>query len=352
MPFVEYYKAARLRKARRSKRLKGRPEWQDKLPESSEAKETFRIAAKYEERFTRAFLNAVRHMLTPEDEKNFKKAFKSGSIQECIDSLPVFREGATDDKKVWERFIDRLDDVYYDILKESGQAAARRMNKDFNTDFEFTMEPLHKAEVPPPVSFVPVNPYAVDWIQTRSLDLAKKTLAANQREVIREILEHSFEHGLRAEKTYASIKANIGLNHKGPLSYRAVRNREALHRAAGLPEAEVKRLTDKYRNKLLNTRAEMIARTETIAANAAGRNQTWQLAQEAGKLPDVVREWIAAPDSPDPDRPCEQCEDLDGKTAKIGEPYESTEGPVDAPPAHPDCRCTETIRKRRKGDAV
>lgn len=348
MPFVEYYKAARIRKARRTKR----PEWQDRVPDTSEAKETFRIAAKYEDKFVRAFLSAVRNMLTPEDEKNFKQAFRSGSIQECIESIPVFREGATDDKKVWERFMDQVDDVYYDILNESGQAAARRLNKDFKINFKFTMEPLQKAEVPPPISYVPVNPYSVEWMKTRSLDLAKKTLAANQREVIREILEDSFERGLRAEKTYASIKANIGLNHKGPLSYRAVRNREALHRAAGLPEVEVKRLTDRYRNKLLKTRAQMIARTETIAANAAGRNQTWKLAQEAGQLPDVVREWIAAPDSPNPDRPCEQCEDLDGKTAKIGEPYESIEGPVDAPPAHPDCRCTETIRKRRATDAV
>jgi SPP1 gp7 family putative phage head morphogenesis protein len=73
--------------------------------------------------------------------------------------------------------------------------------------------------------------------------------------------------------------------------------------------------------------AEMVARTETTRAMTAGIMATYTHAGVQSV------QWLAAED----ERTCVYCEDADGLTALVGQPFESVE--VDAPPAHPSCRC-------------
>lgn len=105
----------------------------------------------------------------------------------------------------------------------------------------------------------------------------------------------------------------------------------------------IKRVEEIY-TQAKGVRAEMIARTETIAASNAG-------AEEAYRQSPVVtyKEWFANPGA------CEFCVSLNGKVVgistdflKLGDAVTSESGAtynvdyedVGHPPLHPDCRCT------------
>lgn len=338
MPLIEQFRNVRIFK--RSRRLKGRPEWQDEIPDSQAGRDAYRIAAEHESRFSRAFLEAVRTIITPEVEKDFFEAWKTGSIREVLATLPIFVEGDEETAKAWGPFLRKINVAYFDVIDESGKVAAKELNKKFRTSAEWTMsdkpegadEVIEKAEVAP---VVPVNPYSLKWIEERGLELATQGISAQQKAVVNSIIEGALEEGLRPTDVLREIKANIGLTDR---EYNAVLNRRDLLDAQGYSERDAAGLTEKYRQDLLTKRAKRIARTETIAAQSQGRKAAWELAAEQGKLPDVERVWMAPPPSANPNRPCEICLELDGKTARLGEPYESLyEGAVDAPPVHPNC---------------
>jgi SPP1 gp7 family putative phage head morphogenesis protein len=78
-------------------------------------------------------------------------------------------------------------------------------------------------------------------------------------------------------------------------------------------------------------RAEMIARTELIAANNQGNLQSYRDAADEGV--NVLKEWITAGD----DLVSEECqENEDEGPIPLDEDFPSGD---DAPPLHPNCRC-------------
>lgn len=86
-----------------------------------------------------------------------------------------------------------------------------------------------------------------------------------------------------------------------------------------------------------DARAEMIARTETMAASNAGQQEAWDQAVEAGLLSgDELQEWITASD----EAACPVCSDMDGEQVGLDEMFEVDGEDMDGPPAHPNCRCT------------
>ena len=72
-----------------------------------------------------------------------------------------------------------------------------------------------------------------------------------------------------------------------------------------------------------DSRAEMIARTETAIAAIEGRQQTM-----IETMPDGMKEWILSPDA------CVECEPFGGVIIPIDEDFEEGD-----PPLHPNCRC-------------
>jgi SPP1 gp7 family putative phage head morphogenesis protein len=84
-------------------------------------------------------------------------------------------------------------------------------------------------------------------------------------------------------------------------------------------------------------RAENIARTETMRASNEGQLEAWDQATDAGLLTGTEeKEWIVTPD----DRLCPICEPMEGETAALNEDFDVDGDKIDAPPAHPRCRCT------------
>jgi SPP1 gp7 family putative phage head morphogenesis protein len=81
------------------------------------------------------------------------------------------------------------------------------------------------------------------------------------------------------------------------------------------------------------SRAEMIARSESIRASAKGALETYKA---SGVIDRTI--WVATPD----ERLCPQCEILDGTVLELeGAFFSTTYGDKkgDGPPAHPNCRC-------------
>lgn len=101
---------------------------------------------------------------------------------------------------------------------------------------------------------------------------------------------------------------------------------------------DVDELTDKILDLIGDeTRAEMVARTETMRAANEGQMQLWDQATEAGLLTgDEQKEWIVTPD----DRLCPICEPLDGEKTGLDDTFKVDGEEIDGPPAHPRCRCT------------
>ena len=339
MPFVSYYKAAR--KQKRSNRLKGRPAWQDVVPDSKQGKDAYAIAAKYEKAFSRAFLDVVRNLITPEISKDFLRAYRAGNMGEALNAFPYFTEDP--EAKIWEKFTDRLAVAYGTVIQAAGDASTRDLNKKFKTNFKFyTLPPEPEAEVlkgrddvrrAAAGMTVNINPYSIQWIKDRGLELVTQSITAQQKQVVTDTIFNAMEIGARPTDALATIKANIGLTARDA---KAVARRHLLHLEQGMSPGQAEALANKYSEKLLTNRANMIARTETIAAQAQGRKAAWQVAQDSGNLPSVQRRWMAPPASPNPNRPCDICLELDGSTALINEPYDSAYiGYIDGPTAHP-----------------
>lgn len=194
------------------------------------------------------------------------------------------------------------------------------------------------------VPTVRVNPRSIEWARERGSRLIRN-VSASTKETVRNIVARHIERGERAESMVSAIRRAVGLL---PREEQAVDTRRELLIDQGVSASRADELSDRYASDLREARAWRIARTETIAAQNRGLLDTWQEAADSGALPaGVVRVWSSAPESENPNRPCQICLDLDGTQAKLGEPFESEllESSVMTPPAHPNCRCTMTLQR-------
>lgn len=104
---------------------------------------------------------------------------------------------------------------------------------------------------------------------------------------------------------------------------------EGINAGESIPDL-VKRVNETYDN-WTTSRSEMIARTETIRASNEGNLEGYR---QSGVV--EYKMWLCAPD----ERTCEVCSDLaDMDPIGLDDTYETDEGGVDGPPAHPRCRC-------------
>ncbi len=113
---------------------------------------------------------------------------------------------------------------------------------------------------------------------------------------------------------------------------------------------QVRRETDQYAARLRRSRARTIARTEILTASNAGRMGAYQQAVDAGMLDPkhAVKEWEVGPFDV-----CPICVELGRTTSSAGipltQPFQASNGwSGDAPPAHPNCRCTVEINPNAK----
>lgn len=189
----------------------------------------------------------------------------------------------------------------------------------------------------------------VSWrhVSTSVLDAIERRAASRiigivdeTRRAIRQLVERAYTAGEHARTLIPEIRQTIGLTARQELAvarYRASLETDGVKR----PAERIDRMVARYRKKLLNYRAELIARTETLQAMNDGQRASWATMVEKGLLDSsrFEREWLAI--IPTDGRTCPVCTELDAARAPIGGEYPG-EGGI-GPPQHPDCRCTEKI---------
>lgn len=181
------------------------------------------------------------------------------------------------------------------------------------------------------------NPFSEDFVRRRGAELVT-AITERARQQIRDAVEAGFTEGRTVDQTARTIRSTIGLD---PRLSRAVETHMTSLIEAGSPDEVIERSSLRYANQLLNYRAELIARTETIAASNQGVMDSWRQAQQEGLIqPGMKKRWIHAKGSL---RTCPICDELGSSdpipldeefsSALSGESYAR-------PPAHPACRCT------------
>lgn len=124
------------------------------------------------------------------------------------------------------------------------------------------------------------------------------------------------------------------------------RTLQRIAKGGKLSPAQVEKMVAAYRRKLIAWRAETFARTAAIQAANEASAVAWHEAVASGAIPaaEVRRYWVIAED----ERTCPVCRGIaDAHPQGVGltDPF----GTVQAPPAHPNCRCTVWIRRERSG---
>lgn len=192
----------------------------------------------------------------------------------------------------------KLPDLLLDIVAAGGKVAANTLPAQL---LRANAGKTPAAPVKPVVNyrFDATDPRAIEWAKTHAAELVTQ-VSETTRQDIRDAITSTFEDGVPIPEATQEILAAVGDE----------------------------------------TRARLIARTEVMTAANEGQRQAWDQAVDAGLLTGREQQvWIVTPD----DKLCPICEPLDGKTAPLGGEFETSEGNIDGPPAHPNCRCTTGI---------
>lgn len=334
MPLVLVHKADRVWKAKQKKA--GR--------DANALRRANAIADAHVGRFARVFNDIQRELIDDEVAAKLRGVLRdSTSVEAALATIPWYDPDKP--SAFWDKAIERIVRAYADVIQAAGEGEARRISEQLGADIKFQLrdEPVEKAGKKV-VPTVPINPYAKKWIKQNAGNLIQQNITRQQKATVRSLLLDSFSKGQRAEAIVDRLRSTIGLTTREAM---AVENRRIMLEDKGWDVDTVQRESDDYGEQLRKVRAERIARTETVAAQAEGRNEMWRLAKESGSLPPVVRVWVAIPSLGSPSRTCEICQGLDGAEAGIDEPYPTdlTDDVILHPPAHPNCRCTEILQR-------
>jgi hypothetical protein len=318
MPFVAVQKAARARRIRKARRP--RPEWQDIIPADQEQRQAYRIAARHVERFSRAYRNAIKELTQSIDRKELEQALRIGNANKVLEAIQWFDEN--DPAPHWQRMDRLFRSAFSDVMEEAGKAEAKRVNKLV----------VLKQEPPVAFAFDLDNPFTEPWIVEHSAVRVAEVSVQGQ-EAVRAIVEQGFRFQEPPVKMARAIidDSGIGLLER---EVTAVGNLERRLRDAGVEEALIDKRSAQYADRLMRERAIRIARTETIQAEGAAIEQSWQVAAESGFVTSQAhKEWIASVGS---ERTCEICIELDGQIVPVNETWNSSiVGAVTTGAAHP-----------------
>ena len=184
------------------------------------------------------------------------------------------------------------------------------------------------------------TPQVKNWMKSHLAELVDG-IGEVSKQTIKQTLEQGILTGRHPTRIAQDIKRDLGLT---PRSAEAVSRKWATLEAQGVPLKRVEQITNRYADKLLKHRAQVIAHTESMTAVNQGRQQLWEQLDSAGAFPfQVVKEWLTSQD----EMVCEICGPMNEQRRKIDEEFNGPDGSSTmAPPIHPQCRCTSLIIER------
>ena len=202
-------------------------------------------------------------------------------------------------------------------------------------------------------------------------DTAFRRVLADVRVGLREQVATELARGIGPRQVAVALKTQVGrvgltaYDERIIASYRTAleegRFSDALQRAlrdkrfdksltGELSPAQIEKMVEAYRRKLVALRAETFARTSAMSAANDATTQSWRdaVAQGTVAYEDVKRYWVTAKD----ERLCPICEpipSLNPDGVGLDDAFETDNGPMQNPPAHPNCRCSVFLRLERSG---
>ena len=189
------------------------------------------------------------------------------------------------------------------------------------------------------ISFDLDNPRTQSYLARNAATLVRR-VRDETRLAIRRITTDAHARGLnvgqQAEKIAAALRRDIGLNQR---QAGALGKLEASLIESGIPQARIDTQVNAYRDRLIDSRARMIARHETMTGSSVGQQEVWTQATEQGLLePDQKRRLLTQPRL-NPDNPCAICGPAAGEIRGLREPFSIGMGP----PFHVGCECTTVL---------
>ncbi len=235
---------------------------------------------------------------------------------------------AADDITAALREIGSLETVAYDRLDPGAVAALQGYRDELIADLTGTMQDAIAQVLTSGVTAgVPQEQLAQDIARTVGLTPQQAQAVANYRRAILAGDASALDRTLRDRRYDATLQRAIAGEYVEP--------------------ERVSAMVRRYAHRMLDFRAQTIARTETLRAVNRGRLEAYRQAITAGKLDpvDVRRRWLTAHD----ELVCPVCRSiplLNARGIALDAVYLSADGPIDAPPVHPRCRCTEEFEIR------
>jgi hypothetical protein len=243
-------------------------------------------------------------------------------------TLPVFDPRNPESSARWHDVSQQFDERYKALLAASGKE-------------EFARIGLKSA-------FNLRNPWSLTWIEEHTGALIKD-ISAQTRQNIVGLVNSTFAGGLNPQQLKTLIRGEIGLL---PKEAQAVERRYQMSLSQGIKPEIARQSTERYAARLLDDRAERIARTETIAAQAEGQLDAWRSARDDGLIVEgTKRRWVASPyDNAIPSGStragvsCKLCDDVaGGGDVGLDDEFLTGIGRRMAPPLHPGCTCTVVL---------
>lgn len=182
-----------------------------------------------------------------------------------------------------------------------------------------------------------ITPQAVRYASAKAGNLIKGMSDTMRANVHRYVLQ-TVQGDMDAKELRRVLSYSIKMDER---SAQAVeRFRENLLRA-GSSKADANKQARAYAQRLIDGRAETIARTETMTAMNAGIREYWTHMVGMGQVPEssVQWRWETAGD----DQECPVCKPMDGVTIPFDSSFVLSSGVIPYPPAHPRCRCTVSL---------
>lgn len=188
----------------------------------------------------------------------------------------------------------------------------------------------------PAFGFTGTNPTAAR-VAAKSAARLVTAIARETMLAIRSLIVHSIADGIPPREAARAIRSMVGMNAQQARA--AERYRQQLV-DSGLEAGRVETLTDRYVARKVRERSRTIARTEIMTALNEGARESWREAKGDGLLSaEAVKEWIVTPD----EKLCPICAPLDGVQVPLDEDFETENGSLPGPPAHPNCRCAQAV---------
>lgn len=307
------------------------------------------LAYKFEGPLRDAFQRAV-SSLTPEQLAPIVKLLERGDVDGVIDTLFTQPDAVQQLHSIRQRYAEAL----------------TGLSRSIGRDLALTMHVQTKV----------LSKGLVDALRAWEDDAFRK-IAADLRAGLRESMVAELAKGIGPRQIAVALKSPISASgltaydvriiesfrnsladgRYGDALGRSLRDRRfdatikgLLKRNANLSPEQIDKMVAAYRRKLVAWRAETFSRTAAVQAANDAQRDVWEQQIDAGTLTldEVRRFWIVAED----ERLCKACApipELNPDGVGLREPFRTSDGFVDGPQLHPNCRCTVWYRRVRTG---